>query len=133
MPMIATIAKQFTFHAAHQLPNHDGACARVHGHTYKVEVAIVGEVKRPCGDSDEGMVLDFGILKDVYKEDVEPLVEHQFLNETLKGVVPETDGTPLTTAENLADWIARVYGNNLGQEVVVTVWETPTSYARVQG
>jgi 6-pyruvoyltetrahydropterin/6-carboxytetrahydropterin synthase len=40
---------------AHLLPGHP-KCGQLHGHTYKVEVVVEGEVK-------EGMVLDFADLK----------------------------------------------------------------------
>ena len=137
---LATINKQFTFHASHRLPNHDGLCRNLHGHTYRMEVFVTGVIRPVSGDSDEGMVLDFGELKDIYAEMIEPLVEHRHLNESLKGVLPEGDDNALTTSENLASWMrdvfvgvyqeAGVYGNALPiRSIAVRLWETPTSYA----
>lgn len=149
-----TVGKSFDFHASHVLPNHNGKCARLHGHTYKVEVRYTGYVKDPCGESDEGMVIDFQTIKDVYKEYVEPHVEHQHLNDTLLRWLPHTlvssdpndkDASQvpaaLTTCENIARWVHSVFHEKLitdrlapsahGQYVRVVVWETPTSFAVV--
>lgn len=148
-----TVGKQFTFHAAHQLPHHNGQCRDLHGHTYKLEVAVTGKVSDPDGASDEGMVIDFADIKAVYKEYIEPLVEHKFLNDTLFNHVPTTliednEGDPpvagavlpcaLTTCENIARWIHEVVTAQLVIDetvresyIRITLWETPTSYARV--
>lgn len=145
----ATISKKFTFHAAHRLPHHDGPCRDLHGHSYVLEVAVTGPVKVADGSSDEGMVMDFGEVKKVYKAFIEPKVEHKFLNHTLAGELPATtaepegeepiDGIPLTTSENLAAWMQEVFeGGLIGHErrnasvpttVSVRLWETPTSFA----
>lgn len=146
----ATVAKQFTFHAAHRLPNHDGLCKGEHGHSYMLEVAVTGRVNQPTTpvapedhDPDEGMVIDFKNIKEIYKEYIESLVEHKDLNVTMDGLVPQTwdvdrgERVPLTTCENIAMWIWRVYDRILVKEyeavdfVRVTLWETPTSFARV--
>jgi len=72
------------FEAAHCLHGH-ASCGKVHGHSYDVEVVLVGGVGR------DGMVIDFGMLKDVVAQ-----FDHMMLNEILE--------TP--TAENLASYIA---------------------------
>lgn len=121
--MRARVGKQFTFHAAHQLLNHDGACRNLHGHTYEVEVVAHGHVSTDAGSPKEGMVIDFTDIKTIYKEKIEPLVEHQNLNDTLP--------IPTTTAENIAGWMYGVFHENLGVVVCVRVWETRTSWAEV--
>jgi 6-pyruvoyltetrahydropterin/6-carboxytetrahydropterin synthase len=157
--MLATIAKQFTFHAAHRLPHHDGLCKNLHGHSYTLEVLVTGPVKPANRDADEGMVLDFGIIKEVYKFCIEPHLEHRYLNESLAGH-NWADGTPwvpwtyrepppytgdsprepLTTCENLATWIQRMFDQEIphvkdsglhDRKICVRLWETPTSYAEV--
>lgn len=128
--MLATIAKQFTFHAAHQLINHDGPCSRPHGHTYKLEVIVTGHVKELDGNSDEGMVIDFNELKRIYTKNVEPFVEHRDLND-IEGLNP-------TTSERIAGWIHRVFQRELNPEITkhvtglcIRLWESPSSYAEV--
>lgn len=146
---LATIGKQFVFHAAHRLPNHDGLCKDLHGHSYKMEVLVTKPVVPPDVHSpmpNEGMVLDFQVIKDIYREHIEPLVEHKFLNETLTGLVPNVwDVTndelcPLTTCESVALWMWNVYDGFLTGEALlvhpsdfvrIRLWETPTSFACV--
>lgn len=122
--MRARLGKQFTFHAAHQLPNHDGACRNLHGHTYEVEVLLEGHVSTEEGASAEGMVVDFSVVKGIYKEHIEPLVEHQNLNDTLP--------VPVTTAENIAGWMYGVFYTHMREVRSVRVWETRTSWAEVR-
>lgn len=124
--MRATVCKEFDFHAAHVLPNHDGQCSRLHGHTYKVQVFACGDLISDKESPKYGMVLDFSDLKKIYKEEIEPLVEHQYLNETLKDLVP------VTTAEQVAHWIYKVFKKHCPQLVKVRLYETPTSYAEVK-
>lgn len=145
---VATICKQFEFHAAHVLPHHEGQCARLHGHSYKLEVLITGFVRPMDERSDEGMVLDFEVIKDIYKKEIEPLVEHQFLNESLVGTnLPkygpgDTRLHALTTCESVAMWILDTFSMALlvptsehhderVKDLAIRLWETPTSYAEV--
>ena len=119
----ATISKTFRFEAAHQLPNHDGKCQQLHGHSYRVVVQARGPIKGATGESDEGMVLDFARLKLAWGP-VHARFDHQCLND----VVP--DGV-LTTAENLAAFLLDELRAAVPQVFAVTVWETPDCCARV--
>lgn len=121
-----TVCKDFTFDAAHQLPNHSGKCRRLHGHTYRVRFEFTGEVKPVNGSADEGMVVDFYDIKQAWREHLEPLLDHQFLNDTIGGEVG------VTTAENLAAWLLDKMTELVNGATAVSVWETPTSCARVE-
>lgn len=135
--MVATIAKHFTFAASHQLPNHDGPCHDLHGHTYKLEVMVTGRVRQPLQEPapNEGMVLDFAELKRVYAEHIEPRVDHKHLNDTLIDVLPHAAAGPVPTSENIAAWIWSVFNGVLREPVLperritIRLWESPTSYA----
>ena len=116
------IGKTFTFDAAHKLPDHDGKCRHLHGHTYKVEVVLVGEHLHLSGPQ-QGMLLDFDVVKKVWSK-IEPEFDHQFLNESLQLKNP--------TAEELARVLydSFVVATQVGVKLEsVTVWETPTSWA----
>lgn len=119
----ATIAKEFTFDAAHQLPNHDGPCRRLHGHTYRLRVYARGSLRPIDGTPEEGMVVDFGRIKQAYRTRIEAICDHQFLND----VVP----VERTTAELLACWMLRELRAEVPQVCAVRLYETPTSYAEV--
>ena len=92
----AILSKQFRFEAAHQLPHHTGKCARLHGHSYLLEVSVRGPVQPAHGSSSEGMVLDLDELKAIVQHAVIEQLDHQYLNDILE--LP-------TTAENIAHWI----------------------------
>ncbi|HHQ45088.1 MAG TPA: 6-carboxytetrahydropterin synthase QueD [Candidatus Altiarchaeales archaeon] len=83
------VARRFYFDASHHLPEYKGACERVHGHTYRLEVEVSGEQRR------DGMVLDFRDLKKVVQENVLDKLDHENLNKVLEN----------PTAENICDWI----------------------------
>lgn len=122
----ATIAKTFRFEASHVLPNHAGKCSRPHGHSYVLVVEAAGPVRPADGSSSEGMVLDFSELDLAWKSTVEPLVDHRYLNEQMPN-----DLLP-TTAENIARWLLELFRKRVDQVTAVTVWETATSWARVE-
>ena len=87
--------KDFSFEAAHRLPNvPDGhKCARLHGHSFQVRVSVDGAV----GDRS-GLVMDFADLKAAFRPVHETLV-HRYLNEIA--------GLENPTSEVLAQWIWR--------------------------
>ena len=119
----ATIAKEFTFDAAHSLPNSDGQCKRLHGHTYRVTVIARGAIQPIDGRAEEGMVVDFTRIKEVFKRRIEARCDHQFLNEAAP--------VERTTAELLAAWMLAEMREELPQVIAVRVSETPTSWAEV--
>src|SRR5689334_20146482 len=92
----ALITKRFHFEAAHILPGHRGKCARLHGHSYKLEVTLRGPVKDEPGVPDNGMVMDFSDVSDLVKYAVLERLDHQELGEVTQ---------IHTTAENLVHWI----------------------------
>lgn len=84
-----TVKKRIEIAGAHQLKlPYPSKCSRLHGHNWIIEVTCQRE------DLDEnGMVVDFSKIKEVVMQ-----LDHQYLNEILKGINP--------TAENIAKWIA---------------------------
>jgi len=57
------ITKEFSFEMAHALEGHDGACSRIHGHSYRLFVTVQGKPSADPTDPKYGMVMDFGVLK----------------------------------------------------------------------
>jgi len=74
-----------------------GPCAREggHGHNYRVEVTVRGEI-----DSETGMTVDLAVLDGLLHEHVVAPMDHTFLNE-----LPEFGGGAIPTTENLARFI----------------------------
>jgi len=70
------ITKQFSFETGHALYGYDGKCKNVHGHSYKLFVTVIG---KPISDNTNvkfGMVIDFGDLKRIVKEEIVDLFDH---------------------------------------------------------
>jgi 6-pyruvoyltetrahydropterin/6-carboxytetrahydropterin synthase len=97
--MKASVCKEFHFEAAHQLPNHEGKCRHLHGHSYKLFVFIQGNITPADGSSSEGMVVDFAEVKNTVNVCIIDRLDHQYLN-NIKGL-------EIPTAENIAAWIFR--------------------------
>jgi 6-pyruvoyltetrahydropterin/6-carboxytetrahydropterin synthase len=123
------VSKEFTFDAAHHLHCYEGKCKNLHGHTYKVVFGISGYV------DDRGLMMDFGDIKEIWKNEIEIHLDHRYLNETL----PPMN----TTAENIVVWIYEKMKDALEKEEnkdrfigarveFVRLFETPTSYAEAR-
>jgi 6-pyruvoyltetrahydropterin/6-carboxytetrahydropterin synthase len=106
------LVHEFRFEAAHRLPRvpEGHKCSRLHGHSFKVEVAIVGPV-----DPHTGWVIDFGVLHDLWSP-VHDQLDHRYLNE-----VP---GLENPTSEVLARWIWEALAPKLPGLAQVTLFET---------
>ncbi|MEK3731499.1 MULTISPECIES: 6-carboxytetrahydropterin synthase QueD [Paenibacillus] len=122
------VSKEFTFDAAHHLHAYEGKCKNLHGHTYIVVFGISGM------PDDVGITVDFAQIKHIWKTEIEPFLDHRYLNETL----PPMN----TTAENMVVWLfeqmeAALVKNEAYQRQglrteFVRLFETPTSYAEVR-
>jgi 6-pyruvoyltetrahydropterin/6-carboxytetrahydropterin synthase len=115
------IFKTFTLESAHRLPNVAAGhkCARVHGHSFRVEIHVSGPV-----DPQLGWVMDFADVKAAF----DPLfqrLDHHYLN--------DVQGLENPTSENLARWIWHELQPRLPKLSCVVVHETCTSGARFTG
>ncbi len=120
------VVKEFTFDAAHQLPDHPGKCKQMHGHTYRLQVGIKGPI------NSVGMVIDFGDMKDIVNELLER-VDHKCLNEIEADEFPFLQPTAecmvLWFRDRLSQAVYRLTGQYAIRVVMIKLWETPTSYA----
>jgi 6-pyruvoyltetrahydropterin/6-carboxytetrahydropterin synthase len=104
------------FASAHTLTGYPGACSRMHGHNWKVEVEVI------AGALDQtGMAIDFKRIKQAANE-VGNRLDHRYLND----IPPFNQVNP--TAENIASWFFQELSRNLNTENAkvhsVTLWET---------
>ena len=109
------IFKDFSFEAAHRLPNvpEGHKCARLHGHSFRVRVVVDGPV-----DPRTGWVMDFADLKAVNKP-LHDRLDHRYLNDVA--------GLENPTSEVLARWIWDAIAPQLPLLAAVQVRETCTS------
>ena len=114
-----TITRQFEFEAAHKLPNHEGKCKNLHGHSYKLQITMSGSIQN--FGPGAGMIMDFGQLKKIVQVYVIESLDHMYLNDILE--VP--------TAEELVLWIVgRLTGVIVHPQLeCVRLYETSNSYA----
>lgn len=77
------ITKQFSFETGHALYGYDGKCKNVHGHSYKLSVTVIGTPITQRDNVKFGMVIDFGDLKKIVKEEIVDVFDHATVfNET---------------------------------------------------
>lgn len=140
------ITRRLEFDAGHRIPKHLSQCRHLHGHRYALEVTLSGDIVRDVQCSSDGMVMDFGDVKEIAKTHLVDKWDHAFLvsadDQAVVGflrTLPDhktvvIDAVP--TAENLAriafDILAPlyrdVYGNHLQLERV-RLYETPNCWA----
>jgi len=70
------ITKQFNFETGHALYGYDGKCRNVHGHSYKLSVTVIGNPITDTSHVKLGMVIDFGDLKKIVKEEIVNQFDH---------------------------------------------------------
>ncbi len=70
------ITKQFNFETGHALYGYDGKCKNVHGHSYKLSVTVIGTPITDTNNVKYGMVIDFGDLKTIVKEEIVDVFDH---------------------------------------------------------
>ncbi|PZU89674.1 MAG: 6-carboxytetrahydropterin synthase QueD [Chryseobacterium sp.] len=73
------ITKIFTFETAHVLYNYDGKCKNMHGHSYKLFVTVKGNPINNLDDHKNGMVVDFGDIKKIVREEIVDIWDHAVL------------------------------------------------------
>ncbi|MFH0838143.1 MAG: 6-carboxytetrahydropterin synthase QueD [Patescibacteria group bacterium] len=116
------VTKEFTFDSAHFLPNYHGKCENMHGHTYRLQVTVDGPV------DDDGLVIDFVLLKKIVTEKVISKLDHQIINDTIK----------MASAENMVLWIWGQLADTpeFPKKVrlhEIKLWETPNSFVTYHG
>lgn len=74
-----SLTKVFRFEAAHALYGYEGACARIHGHSYELRIRIGARKDIQDYMGDTGMILDLKVLKRIVKENVLSELDHKIL------------------------------------------------------
>lgn len=137
---VIRITKEFNFEMAHALVGHDGPCKNIHGHSYKFNVTVKGEVKNGSEDSDEGMVVDFTVIKNIVQKLIVNEYDHSLvlwdkmnidkenLNFMNKLILVPFNPTCENLLTHYVDLIKQELPSNL-KLVHLLLRETPNSYA----
>lgn len=119
--MKVRLTKSFGFEAAHALPTFPEGhkCRRLHGHSFRFDVIVEGEV-----DPKMGYLIDYGDIKQAAGPLVKRL-DHYYLN--------EIEGLENPTAEVLARWIWDRLKPALPMLSAIIIYETCTSACEYRG
>lgn len=139
---IIRITKEFKFEAAHALKDYDGLCRNIHGHSYELKVTVAGTSIKDENSPKLGMVMDFGDLKKIVREEIVSQFDHSVilykkmpaklisdLKEQFERIII-TDYNP-TSEEMLVDFAQRIKARlpeNIELKYLL-LRETVTSYA----
>lgn len=115
-----TVTKRFVFDSAHKLPDYEGKCHRLHGHTYHLDVTVLGDVEK--SGPNKGMVIDFSVLKDIVNRCVIDKYDHGYLNDFFENPTAEVMVNKI--AEDIEFYLPKTCSL-----YSVKLWETETSYA----
>jgi 6-pyruvoyltetrahydropterin/6-carboxytetrahydropterin synthase len=145
---MTTIIKRFVeTDTGHRVPNHKSKCKHMHGHRYRWEAVIEGDIIQTSGVSDEGMLMDFSDISEILDKYIHDVVDHSF-------IVYEKDYSAIQalevlgddhrtlivpfipTAENLAKWAFELVEPHIESKydqkiklLAMNVRETPKSWA----
>lgn len=137
------VSKEFSFDMAHLLDGHDGKCQNLHGHTYKLQVEVAGDLL--VDGAKKSMVMDFSDLKAVVKKAILDPMDHAFIYDQtsereskiamlLQELQSKTFGVNFrTTVEEIARFIFQrlKYDEKLPISAI-RLWETPTSFCEYE-
>ena len=140
------IVKIIQWDMGHRVLNHRSVCKGLHGHRYKAEICVSGDLVSDINVSEEGMVVDFADIKKISKDFIQEKLDHAFMvwekDEELLSFFKNSDGhkpviVPFTpTAENVASYIFHEIHDKFQDRFEtglklhsIKLWETPTSYA----
>ena len=73
------ITKQFNFETAHALYGYDGLCKNVHGHSYKLDVTVIGKPIDDPNHKKNGMLIDFSELKKIVQKKIVSVFDHAII------------------------------------------------------
>jgi 6-pyruvoyltetrahydropterin/6-carboxytetrahydropterin synthase len=120
--MRVELTKEFHFEAAHRLPMvpPDHKCHRLHGHSYRIEIAVAGEV-----DAKTGWLVDYADITAA----VEPVLRGELDHRTLNDV----PGLENATSEVLCGWLWQRFAPRLPGLDAITVHETCTARCTYRG
>ena len=136
------ISRKIEIDMGHRVPQHKSKCRNLHGHRYVFEAGVRGPLIVEQGASDEGMVMDYGDIKEIMVREIHDPLDHGFmmydgdpLREAFAGFADQRIiFVPfIPTAENIARYAHQKMQPHFEQKglnlAYVKVWETPNSTA----
>lgn len=141
MPNIR-LTKFFEIEMAHALKGYDGPCRYIHGHSYKLEVTVLGPTIEDSSNPKNGMVMDFKDLKKIVKEHIVNVYDHALVLEenfdsTLLDALKSTDHKVVYTSyAPTCEYLVYDFAKKLEEHLPgyislhhLKLYETATSFA----
>lgn len=131
----------------HRLLDHNSKCHNLHGHRYKVEITLSGDILDQPGHSANGMVIDFSDIKDIAKTWIDSTLDHGYMFQVSDPIGNNAEQLGLKciavdfppTAEHISMYVFQhlqvLYQKKFGTSIMLTcikLWETPNSYVVYQ-
>ena len=139
------ISRAFEWDMGHRVTNHASLCKNPHGHHYRMLVSVTGVIDEREGTTTQGMVVDFGTLKQLIDEAIVDMYDHSFVYWSKDDVMRRfADENPdfrmyglsfVPTAERLVEFFAEEIKRVLQKKLPalrlsgVELFETPKSSA----
>ncbi len=137
------ITKSIEWNMGHRVPFHKNKCRSPHGHRYKLELTLGGDISQEKGTSQEGMLYDFGDIKRILSEKIYKVVDHAFMackDDELMAPLALGPGKDLNfilvpfipTVENIVAWCYQLLQDAFPPTLKIVrlrLFETPTSWA----
>lgn len=143
--MPTAITKVIEWDMGHRVPDHKSKCSNLHGHRYRLELTVGGQVMEKQNRSDTGMVFDFGDVKKIMVEKVHDVLDHKLMlykdDKKLLGIFrfKNTEFEKniilvpfIPTAEKIAEWCFKQLQGSFPKSVKIVnarLFETPNSWA----
>lgn len=144
------VSKIIEWDMGHRIPNHRSKCKNLHGHRYRMELSLSGDLVQKQKESNEGMVIDFSDIKKMLESEILIPCDHSFMVADSDSIMtsfykkhPELKHiiVPfIPTAEEIAKWCAEKINTRLKSKYKgsitiysLTIWETPTSNVQYLG
>lgn len=137
------VTKMFSFDMGHALMGYDGPCKDIHGHTYHLHVTVAGVPMQSSGHPKDGMVVDFGHIKEIVNAQIIQVFDHALVlnqnltNEQKKMIQGVTDKVLFVPFQPSCENLLLAYKQILQPAFeekgftlfALRLYETPTSYA----
>ena len=133
--MKSRIYKEASFDASHRLPHYQGKCAQLHGHRWRVEVWVEGEI-----DMTTKILVDYNLIRSVVER-----FDHQVIldkDDPMTACLLQFQPVITTPGDPTSELLAQLIGEQIRDECVkngsnarvakVRVWEAPNCYAEYQ-
>ena len=139
-----SITKVVEWDMGHRVPQHVNKCKNPHGHRYRLEASIAGDVCQDSSSAEHGMVKDFYEVKQILRKKIHDVLDHNFMiyegDALMHAFFSSEEAKDLAvtivpfipTVENIVMWCYTQLRDEFPPQMRIhklRLYETPTSWA----